>query len=167
MRLEYPNLERQAFCLERRNDFPPLGVYTCRMGKPEHDWYLKEWMRLYDKRQVDLVSDLGWNKSKASLMASGRQPYTRKEVNEVAFYLNLHPYELLMHPEDAMGIRQIRGFAARIAGESNRPDDDAGEASGGKRHDRFDVVGDDCAFCADQSRGSNHSENCSLFRGGK
>ena len=83
-----------------------------------HDWFLKEWLKTLGKKQADLVRDLDWNKAKASLTASGKQPYTREEVNEVSAYLHLHPYELLMHPSDAMALRKLRESAIAIAAET-------------------------------------------------
>lgn len=85
------------------------------MGRPEHDWFLRDWAAALHKRQVDFVRDLDWNKSKASLMWKGEQPYGRDEVNQVADYLQIHPYELLMHPADAMAIRQLRITARSIS----------------------------------------------------
>lgn len=79
------------------------------------DWYLKEWLATLGKRQSDIVRDLDWNKARISLMVSGKQPYTRDAVNEIAAYLHLKPYELLMHPEDAMALRSFYRDAVRIA----------------------------------------------------
>ena len=90
---------------------------------PHHDWYLKEWLKTLNKRQADVVRELDWNKAKVSLTASGKQPYTRDDVNEMAAYLNLRPYELLMHPEDAMSLRQLRADAKRIAAVADRDDE--------------------------------------------
>ncbi|MES2295243.1 MAG: helix-turn-helix domain-containing protein [Pseudomonadota bacterium] len=81
------------------------------MPKPAHDWHLAEWLTTLRKRQADLVRDLDWNKAKASLMVNCKQQYTRDEVNELAAYLNIQPFELLMHPEDAMAYRQLRHAA--------------------------------------------------------
>lgn len=85
------------------------------MADPSHDWYLKQWLRTLHKRQADLVRDLDLNKAKVSLTANGKQPYDRDLVNAIAAYLNLRPYELLMHPEDAMNMRQLQADAIRIA----------------------------------------------------
>lgn len=84
------------------------------MALPRHDWFLKEWLRATGKKQADIVKDLDWNKAKVSLMANGKQPYTREEVNELAAYLNISPHELLMPPEDAMALRQLRASARQI-----------------------------------------------------
>lgn len=85
------------------------------MAKPRHDWFLKEWLKTLGKRQADVARELDWNKAKVSLTASGKQPYTRDDVNEMADYLSLRPYELLMHPEDAMRLRTLRAEMIRLA----------------------------------------------------
>lgn len=88
------------------------------MADPTHDWHLKEWLRTLKKKQSDIVRDLDWNKAKISLMARGAQPYTRDAINEIAAYLSIHPYELLMHPDDAMMLRQLRRDALRVVESS-------------------------------------------------
>lgn len=89
------------------------------MADPRHDWYLKEWLRASEKKQSDVVNDLGWNKAKVSLMVRGLQPYTREEVNELAAYLNIRPHELLMHPDDAHAIRRLKAEMIRLAHEAD------------------------------------------------
>jgi hypothetical protein len=59
---------------------------------------------------------------------SSKQKYTREEVNELADYLNIQPYELLMHPDDAMAIRRMQSSAIKMVAEQQRrfkgePDD--------------------------------------------
>jgi hypothetical protein len=102
--------------------------YTRRMT-PGHDWYAKEWLATLGKKQADIVRDLEWNKSRASLMIRGIQAYDRDSLNELATYLNLQPHELLMHPADAMALRQLKATARQIvripfAGST---DDEVGE----------------------------------------
>jgi hypothetical protein len=82
----------------------------------QHDWFIREWSQALGKRQSDFVRDLEWNKSRASLLWNGGQPYTRDIVNEVAAYLKILPFELLMHPNDAMAVRRMRQSAQQIAG---------------------------------------------------
>jgi hypothetical protein len=93
------------------------------MATPAHDWYLREWLRTLHKRQVDIEKDLDWNKAKVSLMVRGEQQYTRDAVNELADYLNLRPYELLMHPDEAMGLRRARAEMMRLAQGMPEPDE--------------------------------------------
>jgi hypothetical protein len=116
MRLEQLNENAQVKSLGWRNALCGRFAYTGDMAAPHHDWYLKEWLRYYGKKQADMVRDLDWNKAKVSLTASGKQPYDREAVNEASAYLNLQPYELLMHPDDAMALRRLKRDAARIAG---------------------------------------------------
>lgn len=126
-RLAYLNEKAQAFCLDQRNDPALPWWYRRQMAEPRHDWYLKHWLKTLGKKQADVVRDLDWNKARVSLTASGKQPYTRDDVNEVAEYLNLRPYELLMHPEDAMALRRLRSEMIRLAHE-NETRDEAGES---------------------------------------
>lgn len=93
------------------------------MARPTHDWYLKEWLHTLKKRQADLVRDLDMNKAKVSLTAAGKQPYNRDDVNLIADYLNLRPYELLMHPDEAMTLRRLRTDMIRLAHEAEQLDD--------------------------------------------
>lgn len=88
------------------------------MVAPRHDWYLKQWLDALNKKQSDIVRDLDWNKAKVSLTASGKQAYDRDDVNAIADYLHLRPYELLMHPDDAMALRRLRAEMIRLAHES-------------------------------------------------
>jgi transcriptional regulator with XRE-family HTH domain len=104
----------QASILGWRNDCFDWLRYPSVMAAPGHDWYLKEWLETLGKRQADIARDLGWNKARISLMLRGKQPYDRDSLNELAIYLNLQPHELLMHPEDAMALRQMRKVASEI-----------------------------------------------------
>lgn len=120
--LDSLNLKRKPDCLDQRNDAFCGARYDFRMARskppklpPAHDWYLAQWLSACAKEQVDLEKELEWNKSKASLMINGKQRYHRDDVNQVADWLNLQPYELLMHPQDAMAIRQLRIDARRVA----------------------------------------------------
>ncbi|KPF75816.1 hypothetical protein IP88_06900 [alpha proteobacterium AAP81b] len=97
------------------------------MSRAERDWYLADWATALGKRQVDFVNDLNWNKARASLLWNGKQGYTREIVTQVAQYLGIRPYELLMRPEEAMAIRDMRDAAHQIAmglpSPRGRPDD--------------------------------------------
>ena len=104
--------------LAKRNDANRALWYCTGMAAPAHDWYLKEWLQTLHKKQADIVRDLDWNKSRVSLMLHGKQQYDRDSVNELAIYLNLHPYELLMHPNDAMALRRLRADLLRVAHEA-------------------------------------------------
>lgn len=67
------------------------------------------------KRQAHLVSDLGWSRRKASEVFNGDQPYKRETVNELSEWLQIEPFELLLPPEEAIALRQLRSSALRIA----------------------------------------------------
>lgn len=108
----------QEKSLAGRDDFRGRLFYAPLMARPSHDWFLREWLAYYGKRQSDLVRDLDWNKARVSLMIRREQQYTRDAVNEVAEYLNIAPHELLMSPDDAMALRRLRADAIRIASGS-------------------------------------------------
>lgn len=115
MRLDQLNEISQVKSLAWRNALCGRSAYNSAMAAPHHDWFLKEWLRYYGKKQADMVRELDWNKAKVSLTASGKQPYDRDDVNQAAAYLNIQPYELLMHPDDAMALRRLKRDAVRIA----------------------------------------------------
>lgn len=83
---------------------------------PESDWFLREWMEHKGKRQASLVNELGWLKGRASKFWNGAHPYRREIVNEIAAWLQIEPYELLMPPAKALAYRQMEETARRIAG---------------------------------------------------
>ncbi len=58
---------------------------------------------------------VGKPRPKVSLSVACKQQYNRDAVNELADYLNIEPYELLTHPEDAMAMRRLWSDAIRIA----------------------------------------------------
>ncbi len=88
--------------------------------EPESDWYLKAWAERLGKRQADLVTELGWLKNHAHRRWHGIQPYRRDFVNEVAAWLGIEPFELLMPPERAIQLRQLAQSALAIAAESGK-----------------------------------------------
>jgi transcriptional regulator with XRE-family HTH domain len=91
-----------------------------RKSKPprllSHHWYLAEWAVRLKVRQKDAIEKLGWSKAQASELFTGKQRYTQDLIDEVAHWLQLAPYELLMPPEDAIAIRDMRASAARFHG---------------------------------------------------
>lgn len=111
----------QEKSLVRRNDRIAWGWYYLHMI-PRHDMYLKDWLKALGKRQADVARDLEWNKAKVSLLAAGKQQYMRDDINQLAEYLHLHPYELLMHPDDAMAFRRLKESAIRIAADNKQDD---------------------------------------------
>ena len=56
-----------------------------------------------------------------SELSTGKQRYNRDVLNDVAAAMHLRPYELLMHPDEAMAIRRVRESALKIAAETPAP----------------------------------------------
>lgn len=84
-------------------------------GEMNPDWHLQEWMDAAGKKQADLVRDLGWTRRKASEVYNGDQPYKRDMLNEVAAWLTLEPYELLLTPARAAQLKHFERAAVAIA----------------------------------------------------
>jgi transcriptional regulator with XRE-family HTH domain len=100
------------------DQFGPISYYPNMAALPRHDWYLKAWMKTLKVRQSDITRATGYKKATMSELASGKQRYNRDILNEVADALHIRPYELLMHPDEAMAIRRVRESAVRIAAEA-------------------------------------------------
>jgi hypothetical protein len=99
-----------------------------------HRWYLAEWAEHFGKRQADAQRELGWPKSNASDLFNGKQRYTQNLVDDVARWLNIAPYEVLMHPKEALAIRSLRDSARLIVdGLGGRSSDDERGARGTDR----------------------------------
>lgn len=79
------------------------------------DWFVHEWLIALKKRPVDLVRGLEWDKTRVSKLLTGVQPYKRNDINAIAGCLGIEPFELLMHPDDALAMRDFRKSAAIVA----------------------------------------------------
>lgn len=79
-----------------------------------HRWYFPEWTTHLSRRQADAERELGWSRAKTSDLWNRRQRYTQNDVDEVAIWLELEPYELLMPPEEALALRRMREAARSI-----------------------------------------------------
>lgn len=73
-----------------------------------------------NKRQVALVNELGWSKGKANKFWHGSYSYRREILNEVAEWLEIEPFELLMHPDEALQLRSLKESALKIAQDLQR-----------------------------------------------
>lgn len=137
------NHDRRSFCKRNPESSDLVSLSgNDESGRCDHiplvadelspNWFLQDWMRLKDKRQVALVNELGWSKGKASKFWNGKYDYRREIVNEVAAWLEIEPYELLMAPDVALSLRSLRQSALAIAAEQQRawtgPDPDPGAA---------------------------------------
>lgn len=98
--------------MSRKRATPPTDL--------KHRWYLSEWASAQGKRQADAQRDLNWNKGTTSLLWNGLQRYTQDLVEEASIWLDIEPYELLMHPDEAMALRRLRETAFQIAAEDRR-----------------------------------------------
>jgi len=110
------NSESSEGVSKNRNDADVWIIKTQSVAAaPDKNWFLQEWMARFDKRQASLANELGWNKGRANHIWHGKQPYNRAIVNEVAEWLGVEPYELLMPPAKAMQLRRFEEAAKAIA----------------------------------------------------
>lgn len=84
-----------------------------------HRWFFAEHAEAQDHSQADAERALGWPRGKVSALWNGKQRYNQEAVDQVADWLKLEPYELLMTPGEAQAIKQLRSAARAIA---NAPD---------------------------------------------
>lgn len=90
--------------------------HALNMAAPDHHgWYLQEWFAATNHVQNDLVLQLGFHKNTAHKLFHGLQPYRRDYVEQIASFLNIRPFELLMLPEDAMAVRRLREAVQAVA----------------------------------------------------
>lgn len=85
--------------------------------QPVFDWYFRDWADALEIRfpHAWLIKEVGYSDGKASNVLTGKKKYDRNIINDVAEAMKIHPYELLMHPKDAMALRGLREDAKRIA----------------------------------------------------
>lgn len=80
-----------------------------------HDWYLKEWFATVGLKQRDLITKLDYQPAAAHRLWHSLQPYRRDHVAEISALLNIQPWELLMPPEEAMALRQLKKAIAGVS----------------------------------------------------
>ena len=94
-------------------------TYCGMAEKHDPDWYLQEWAAERGKIQADLTRELNWPKNTAHRIWHGKQPYRRDFLNQVAEWLNVEPFELLMPPREALSLRKLRESAQAIVAASS------------------------------------------------
>ena len=98
---------------------PPPGGPMAMDKDGDHEISRAEWAAEFGKRQTDAQRELGWPKSAASYLWNGKQRYTQDLVDEVAAWLGIQPFELLMPPREARLLRRMRETAAAIVAEES------------------------------------------------
>lgn len=100
------------------------------MAKPEFDWYLREWLDSKGVRyhHAWLQKETAWSDGKVTNVLSGKKRYDKDIVNLVSGKLGILPYELLMPPQLANAIRNMRTEAPKLAAATEDPAMSAVEA---------------------------------------
>lgn len=101
--------------MDVRNDGGRLSSDNPNVTNDSSDWFLREWLAHFGKRQASLVNELGWDKARANFLWHSKQAYRRDDVNAISSWLGIEPHELLMSPEEATALRNLRQAAAEIA----------------------------------------------------
>lgn len=108
-------------CLPDRLRLFGYNEPMARRGSPKskYGWFLREWMAAMglDGRgaQAEMMRRTGWSKATMSQLYNGVQDYNPIVLEEAAEALHARNYDLLMHPDEAMALRQFRLSARVIA----------------------------------------------------
>lgn len=89
------------------------------MNRPAHDWYLREWLAALDCTVTQLRERTDWTHRIASQLVNRKLRWNRDHLSQAATALHLDAWELLMHPADAMEVRQLRTQVLRAAEKRN------------------------------------------------
>lgn len=92
-------------------------------------WHLRDWFAATDLKQRDLITKLDYASGTAFKLWHGFQAPTALQIQQVAELLNIEPFELLMHPEEAMRMRRLKQTIAEVAAAERPSPPPAGEAS--------------------------------------
>lgn len=99
-------------------------MYDARVSKtrPKRytNWFLRDWMRTLKVTQSKLVEETGYSKTTVSLLYNDQQDYGPVIIRDMASALKIPAHELLMHPDDAMAMRQLRKDALRVVENTKR-----------------------------------------------
>ncbi len=109
----------QAANLRIANDLARAAGYPRQVSKtrPKRytNWYLREWMDTLEVSQTDLIEATDLSKATISLLCNDQQDYNPSYIRDMAIALKISPYELLMHPDDAMALRRLISDAGRVS----------------------------------------------------
>lgn len=81
-------------------------------------WYLRDWFETVGLKQHDLVTRLDYQTTTAWRLWHGVQPARADHIADIAGLLQIEPWDLLMHPDEAMKLRRMRATIAEAAGQT-------------------------------------------------
>lgn len=93
------------------------GYHRRMAAKPYDDWFLKEWMRSKRMTNKILQENAGWTYRITSQLVNRKTRWNRDHLILAAKILQIRPYELMMHPDDANAIKRFRAEALTVAAE--------------------------------------------------
>lgn len=101
-----------------------------RRGVPKKPpaWYLPEWMEVCGLSgrgsQARMMELTGWSRATMSQLYNGTQDISTPILEAAANALQVEAFELLMPPERAMALRQLRQSAATIVSAERETKED-------------------------------------------
>lgn len=105
--------------LRLANDGWALHLYNRGVSKtrpPRYtNWFLREWLKSVGMSQATLGDKIDLNKTSVSHLVNNQVDYTPEYVRDVAAALNIAPYELFLHPDDAAALRRLMTDAENAA----------------------------------------------------
>jgi len=93
-----------------------------QLSPEDANWFLVDWMSHRGKRQADAFREIGIERPRMHKLYSGKQDFTRADIVMMAAWLQIEPYELLIHPTEAEALRRLRETAYQIAAEDRARD---------------------------------------------
>lgn len=84
------------------------------MSQIAHDWFLKEWLAAVGESVARLEGETGWTHRIASQLVNRKIRWNRDHLDLAAKALRVAPFELLMHPDDAMNIRKLKAAETKL-----------------------------------------------------
>jgi len=73
-----------------------------------HDWYLKEWLAVIGVSGAWLSRETGWTHRITNQLINKKIRWNRDHLSLAAQILKLSPFELLLHPDEAMHLRKLK-----------------------------------------------------------
>jgi len=106
------------------NDERARIYYDMRVSKtrPKRytNWYLRAWMEHLGVNQAKLVEKTDYSKATISLLVNDQQDYNPTYVRDMSRALNIAPFELFMHPDDAAALKRLMAEAETTAALGKR-----------------------------------------------
>jgi hypothetical protein len=72
------------------------------------DWYLKEWLSYLGQTGVWLQEETNWTPRISNQLINRKTRWNRDHLRLAARLLRIEPFELLLHPSEAIHLRKLK-----------------------------------------------------------